>query len=544
MNWLDIFSPLASPGKNGEPLYVQLKDLISNSIQSGKLPVDSKLPTNREAARLLKVDRSTVSRAYAELSRLGLIESHVGRGTFVRLAKGNVQLHNNKQIDSKLVAPQQKKINWSDQFSTVSKTTSDFLAKQPPLSHDDQVISFAGGSPSVDSIPHEQFQSVLNSLAETSLVSQLFDYSPPEGDARLRAEIKTYLQGQNINVSDDELLILSGSQQGIDLVAASFLDSADEVVVEEPTYFWALCNFRARQARILGVAMDEEGLLLEELEAILARHKPKLIYVMPDFQNPTGACLSLTRRQRLIELACAYGVPIFEDNFAGELHYEQKPLPSLRSLPRGSEIVIHQGTFSKALCPGLRIGWLVAPKEVIACVSTAKRACDISTNSMAQIVLANYLRDGLYKEHLAKVKSVYRRREETMLSSLAKYMPRGIHRERPSNPKEELKISWMAPKGGLFVWVRLPEGFSARDLLELAEREGVVFSPGDLFFPNNDRFEFFRLCFIHNDDETIEIGIERLAKAVRQLFERAVLASNRVANFERSSYSASKDVLV
>jgi DNA-binding transcriptional MocR family regulator len=546
MNWLDILSPLSPPTENGQPLYAQLRDLISQSIQSGKLPVDAQLPTNREAARLLKIDRSTVSRAYAELARQGLIESHVGRGTFVRstnhFANGESRQNLKADNNARQVLPDGNKINWSDKFSNVSRTTAELLAKQPSPPEDNELISFAGGSPGVDSIPYDQFQSVLNSLAADSWATQLFDYSPPEGDALLRGQVKRYLAGQNITVRDEELLILSGSQQGIDLVAACFVDPSDEVVVEQPTYFWALCNFRARQAKLLPIGLDEEGLVVEELENVLARHNPKLIYVMPDFQNPTGACLSTPRRQKLIELARAYHVPIFEDNFAGELHYEQNGLPPLRSLPYANEIVIHQGTFSKALCPGLRIGWLVAPPEVITCVRTAKRACDISTNSMAQIVLANYLKEGLYQEHLARVKSVYRRRKDRMLASLSKYMPQGIQRRNQAGQLEELKVGWMNPKGGLFIWVRLPDGFSSRDLLKLAEREGVSFSPGDLFFPNNDRLEFFRLCFIHNDEATIEIGIERLGKAVRKLFDGAVLA--KVSRTQQNKYSASKSVLV
>src|SRR5262249_51132919 len=247
----------------------------------------------------------------------------------------------------------------------------------------------------------------------------------------------------------------------------------DEVIIEEPTYFWALCNFRARQARLVPVPVDEDGMRVDLLEALLLRHSPKLIYAIPDFQNPTGVCLSFTRRERLIDLANLYGIPVFEDNFAGELCYERKGLPPLRSLPGAGAVVIHQGTISKALCPGLRVGWLVAPPEVIARIRMAKRASDLSTNSMSQVLLANYLKNGLYSEHLERVKSTYRKRRDTMLRCLRKYVPNFHTVEETefdkSEPASDQAIVCTKAKGGLFLWVKLPDRLSARELLKYAE---------------------------------------------------------------------------
>jgi len=526
MNWLDIVSSVNREKEGGEPIYASLFNRFRESIQSGALPVATKLPTNRELARLLRVDRSTVSRAYLELAQAGLIESHVGRGTFVR------GMREKGAKETKAIG---EKIDWSEKFSRGSALTAELIGTLPAVAAQDQeFISFAGGSPASDSIPHEDLREGLVEILNSPRADEMFDYSPPEGDALLRSQIKSHLAGQGIFASDDQLLILSGSQQGIELVAASLVDAGDKVVIEEPTYFWALCNFRARQARFLPVGLDEDGMDVDLAESLCARYSPKLIYTIPDYQNPTGLSLSHARRSRLVEIANHYGVPLFEDRSAGELCYEGTPLPPLRSLPGAQNVVIHQGTLSKALCPGLRIGWLVAPAEVIARLRMAKRASDLSTNSIAQVVLANYLENGRYQQHLARIKKLYGQRRDAMLKSLDKFFS-GTARDqvRSASPVTKVpagsrrsqapgggSVTWRHPKGGLFIWAKLPDGFSARELLGYAERRGVSFSPGDLYFPDHAHQEYFRLCFIQIDEAQIELGIQRLAEAISQLLDK------------------------
>jgi 2-aminoadipate transaminase len=514
MDWLDIVSPLGGEMGSKEPMYLQLMSKFRDSIQSGALPASTKLPTNRELAHLLKVDRSTVARAYSELASAGLIESYVGRGTYVR--------GTNAISGTSAKVNYGEKFNWNEKFSRASALTADVLSRQPAAPSDDEdFVTFSGGSPASDSFPHEDFRGVLRELTDSARARELFDYSPAEGNAKLRKAVTQHLNTQGIQCGDDELLILSGSQQGIDLIASQFVDGGDSVVIEQPTYFWALCNFRARQARLLAVDVDSDGMRTDLLEGYLTRFNPKLIYLMPDFQNPTGACFSMERRLRLLEIAGHYGVPIFEDNFASELRYDGEPLPSLRSLPKGEQFVIHQGTFSKALCPGLRVGWLVAPAEVISRLKIAKRASDLSTNSIAQVVLASFLEGGLYKEHLARVTSVYKRRRDVMLASFNRHVaPHTLPRPLSSHRTPE-QTTCSVPQGGLFIWAKLPDGFSSRDLLKLAEQNGVSFSPGDLYFVTEEKTPYFRLCFIQTDEATIERGMERLGVAVKQLFERA-----------------------
>jgi 2-aminoadipate transaminase len=245
--------------------------------------------------------------------------------------------------------------------------------------------------------------------------------------------------------------------------------------------------------------------------------------------------MSLQNRYKVLALGKKYGVPILEDDFAGDLRYDGNALPSLRALPGGSDLVIHQGTFSKALCPGLRVGWLVAPSPIMARLRLAKRSCDLSTNSMSQVILAKYLADGLYQQHLEHVKKSYRCRRDTMIAALEQNL---ANLENESGEK----VFWTKPLGGLFLWVTLPANCSAKELLLFAEREGVTFSPGDLFYCNKTRLNCFRLCFIQQDERAIVEGVFRLARALTTYFES--IKKRRPSSLESSRSHRSENILI
>lgn len=522
MNWLDIItieSAAEDSQKRGDHLYLQIVRSIKDAIQSGKLPVDSRLPTNRELSSLLNIDRSTVSRAYMELSESGLIESHVGRGTYVKsLVENSAKLDLSKTFNSSVPQNVNRSMVWAEKFSRASQTVNAIISRQEPASGlREDTISFGGGIPTEEFYPSGHFQRIVSEMVGHGDVDRMFAYSPAEGDAELRNEVIRYLADQSMTVHQEELLIVSGSQQGIDLVSAALVDEDDVVVIEDPSYFWAICNFRARQARLIGVPVDEEGMRMDVLESVLKRQKVKLIYVMPTFQNPTGATMSQPRRQQLLALAREYQVPILEDNFVGELVYEGERRIPLRAEPGAQDIVIHQGTFSKALCPGLRLGWLVAPQEVMNRLRAAKRSSDLTTNSMAQVVLAHYLQEGLYKNHLEHVRAAYKQRLKALTESLEQYIS-PIAFASEGRHKGAQHLTWTIPYGGLFVWAKLPARLSAREFLNYAEREGVTFSPGELFFVGEDHREYLRLCFIQTDEETITEGVKRLGKALAAFF--------------------------
>ncbi len=527
MNWLDIVSLEGSSDdspKRGDHLYLQIVRSIKDAIRSGKLPLDSRLPTNRELASLLNIDRSTVSRAYLELSEVGLIESHVGRGTYVKslveLPKSGAEVAGSvaSGVSGTGVTNPHRPLVWAEKFSRASQTVDSIVSRQAPASGlQDETISFGGGIPTEEFYPSSHFQRIVSEMVGQGDVDRMFAYSPAEGDAELRNEVITYLAEQSMQVLHDELLIVSGSQQGIDLVSSALVDEDDVVIIEDPSYFWAICNFRARHARLIGVPVDEEGMRMDVLETVLKRQKAKLIYVMPAFQNPTGATMSQARRNQLLALAREYQVPILEDNFVGELVYDGERRKPLRAEPGAQDIVIHQGTFSKALCPGLRLGWLVAPREVMTRLRAAKRSSDLTTNSMAQVVLCKYLQEGLYKDHLEHVRTAYNQRLQALVEALEKHIsPITFNSEgRHRGPQ---RLTWTVPKGGLFVWAKLPARLSAREFLNYAEREGVTFSPGELFFVGADQPEYLRLCFIQTDEDTIREGVKRLSKALSAFF--------------------------
>ncbi|HEY9868461.1 MAG TPA: PLP-dependent aminotransferase family protein [Candidatus Obscuribacterales bacterium] len=517
MNWLDFFERVDRLPSRAVPMYARICQAVRGGIESGQLPANTKLPTNRELAALLKIDRSTVSRAYLELEKAGLVESHVGRGTFVTQGASGKE-----RAASPPTGPA---VPWNEVFSRFSQTAFAMLSRQWAASAlDAEVISFAGGIPTQEFFPEQEFREILSHLNRAGQSADMFSYSPSEGHPALRRQLRQYLSEEGPAVGDEELLIVSGSQQGIDLVAKTLVDPGDVVLIEEPTYVWANCIFSAAQARCVPVPVDAQGLRVDVLESVLSRHSAKLLYVMPTFQNPTGATLSMERRAQLLALARRYRLPILEDNFVVDLRYDGMPLPSLRALDADRSAVISQGTFSKALCPGLRLGWLVAPEPVMVRLRLAKRACDLSTNSLAQAVMAEYLRRGLYRRHLELVRSAYRKRRDAMCNAIVRHLGS--------------QVRWSKPDGGLFLWAALPAGLSSRELLSFAERQGVIFSPGDAFFLNGDRQEHLRLSFIQHDEPAIEEGIARLGRALAAYLSTRTRAGRGLPALERGNEAA------
>lgn len=507
-NWLGLLADITKD-KGGAPLYTVISERIKEAIDAGGLPENTKLPTNRELATILEIDRSTASRAYAELSSHGYIESFVGRGTFVRKGKAT------PPRASLALENAGNAVVWTEQFSKASQTAIDMLRMEyTNYGRQSELISFAGGIPTDESYPHKDFERILKELIEDGRSQELFQYSPGEGMPLLRHEVLKHLASQGIEATDDRLLILCGSQQGLDVVSSILIDPGDLVIAEDPTYLWATCSFRSRQARCLPVPLDDQGIRIDLVESALARHRPKFIYVIPNFQNPTGITMSLERRKQILELAIKYQVPILEDNFVGDLRYDGEPLASLRALPGSENIVIHLGTFSKALCPALRLGWLVAPPETMARLVIAKRASNLSTNSISQLILAEFLKKGLYEQHLVTVRDMYRSRRDTMLKTLQKEL--GFITDKNG---QRVRISWSKPDGGMFVWLKLPDGLSSRELLSYAQQEGVVYAPGDMCFHTAEQTEFMRMCFIQLDETTIVKGVKQLGKAIKNYIE-------------------------
>jgi 2-aminoadipate transaminase len=358
------------------------------------------------------------------------------------------------------------------------------------------VISFAGGFPDPLTFPRDRAASLLAEFAAAE-ESTAFQYAPTRGLAGPLDALALRLEAlQGRRPADDELLITSGAIEALELVGKSFLDRGDVVVVEGPTYLGAIMAFRSFEADVVAVPMDDEGLEIDELERRLeAGLRPKLVYTIPDHQNPAGVSLSVDRRGPLVELARRYGFLIVEDVAYRELNFAGEAAPSLWSL--GPDVVVQAGTTSKTFFPGVRLGWAVGPTEVCAQLVAAKQNTDQCAGALGQRLFEEYVRRGWIDEQLAQSCALYRRKSERMLAALARALPPGTR--------------WTHPQGGFFSWLTLPDGVDAEELARRAAEAGVAVVPGTLFFPDGRGRSNLRLSFSMVDEAAIDEGIERLA---------------------------------
>jgi len=372
------------------------------------------------------------------------------------------------------------------------------------------MISFAGGMPAPEVFPVQEFKEacirVLTDYGPTAL-----QYGATEGYKPLLEMIARHTHRYGINVSIENIMITSGSQQALDLLGKIFINRGDRILVESPTYLGAMQAWNAYGAEYVAVPSDENGMVTEELEEAL-RTGPKFIYVLPNFQNPTGVTLSMKRRHQLVELADRYGVPIIEDDPYGQLRFEGEHLPSVVVLDdqfRGNHNVYHGNviylsTFSKILAPGIRLAWVIAPAEVIRKMVQAKQGIDLHTATFNQIVAHEVGKSGFLDEHVKLIRETYRTRRDVMLEVMEETMPPGVN--------------WTHPEGGLFLWATMPPQCDAAQILKLAIEQKVAFVPGAPFFPCGGGANTMRLNFSNATPEKIQEGMVRLA----HLLQRAV----------------------
>jgi len=357
--------------------------------------------------------------------------------------------------------------------------------------------------------------------ATKSLRSRALQYGETEGYRPLRELIANNIARYGINAKVENVLITSGSQQALDLIGKLLLDAGDRVLVEAPTYLGALQAFKVYGAEFVSVPSDENGLRTDLLEESL-RSGPKFMYVLPNFQNPAGTTLSEGRRHELVLLSERYGIPIIEDDPYGQLRYEGEHLPSLVVLDRknlardhGYSIgnVIYLSTFSKTLAPRLRLGWIVAPPEIIRKLTQLKQGADLHTSTFAQFLAYEVARDGFLDQHVKQIRKIYGERRDVMLQALKEFFPS--------------VVTWTHPQGGLFLWVTLPEGLDMQAVLKSALEQNVAFVPGDSFYANDAREgrRHMRLNFSNAAPEQIREGIRRLATAVKSHLKAMRLSS-------------------
>ena len=364
------------------------------------------------------------------------------------------------------------------------------------------IISFAGGLPSPLTFPidamREASERVLSQDGKAAL-----QYAASEGYAPLREWVAQDLLKQGMNISPDQVLITTGSQQGLDLVAKILIDAGSRILVETPTYLGALQAFTPMEPTVVSVNSDEHGVDAIDLKSKVGTDfdKARFVYLLPNFQNPTGRTMTEERRAAVAEVAADTGLPIIEDNPYGDLWFDAPPAPSLSSRhPDGS---VYLGSFSKILAPGLRLGYLVAPKALYPKLLQAKQAADLHTPSFNQRVVAEVLKDGFIERHVPTIRALYKQQCEAMLAALDKEMA-------------GLGLTWNRPAGGMFLWVQLPQGMQAIPLLDKAVKKGVAFVPGSAFYAQNANASTLRLSFVTATVDQINQGMAALAAAIRE----------------------------
>jgi len=370
------------------------------------------------------------------------------------------------------------------------------------------IISFAGGLPAPEVFPVKEIRTA-SDVVLSEVGAQALQYYPTEGYTPLREMIVRHSARYGLNIGIENVLITSGSQQALDLLGKVFINRGDRILVESPTYLGALQAWNAYGPEYVAVPFDDDGMQVDTLEDAL-RMGPKFIYVLPNFQNPTGITLTLERRKALIELADRYGVPLIEDDPYGQLRYEGEHIPpvvvldgqyrnSVGETYHGN--VIYLSTFSKTLAPGLRLAWVTAPAEVIRKLVQAKQGADLHTSTYNQMVAYEVAKGGFLDKHIQTIREIYGERRLVMLDALDAYFPPGV--------------KWTRPQGGMFLWVTLPEGMDAADVLPKAVEKMVAFVPGGPFHANGGGDNTMRLNFSNAQPDMIREGIARLGQVLQ-----------------------------
>jgi 2-aminoadipate transaminase len=401
---------------------------------------------------------------------------------------------------------------WQTSFADrTQQMKSSIIRELLKLTQQPDIISFAGGLPAPDVFPLQKFQEACNIVLQEQGPASL-QYSTTEGHPPLRALIAEMAARDGYSVSPDDVQITSGSQQALDFIGRILINSGDKVVIESPTYLGALQAWSIYEPEYIQVPMDEHGMMIDKLEDAL-KAKPKFIYVLPNFQNPSGVTLSLERRQKLVKLADKYGVPIVEDDPYGRLRFEGEHIPSVISLDaqyRGSRNggydgnVIYMSTFSKLLAPGLRLAWTIAPPEVTRKLVMTKQAADLHTSTFNQIVAYEVARDGYLDEHIKLIRKTYHERRDVMLETMDELFPS--------------EVKYTRPEGGMFLWGSLPEGMDATEIFKQAVEKKVAYVPGTAFYPNESGGQnSMRINFSFCPPDAIREGITRLGLLLKEL---------------------------
>ncbi len=474
-----------------EPIYRQLIRHVRTQIEGGGLPAGTRLPASRDLARQLNISRISVVNAYAELRAEGFLSAHAGRGTFVA---GDREASAVSTNGTHAMHPATTELPTSPDRSLREMLR---LARKPG------VINFSHGAPPIEFMPVSHLRDAINTVLDRD-GSKALTYEVPEGFYPLRASVRDYVSALGIHCNPDQVLITGGTQQAIDLVVQAVLSEGDVLVTETPTYLGMIDIARIRRVQLHGIDMDDDGIRLDMLENYILDNRPRLIYVMPTFQNPTGRVMPMHRRRQLLNLASEYNVPILEDGVYNEFRFEGEGLPPLKALDEKG-IVIHASGFTKTLLPGMRIGYIIVDSTHYERLLRVKQAADISTPGLNQRAIHLMLERGVLAKQLERNNRELRRRRDVALECANKHLPPGAR--------------WNTPQGGLYLWVELPKtGPTAAELYVSAIQMGVAYAIGNVFYGNGSGGSFrLRMNYAAQKPADIEEGFKRLGRAWREL---------------------------
>ncbi|WP_069649527.1 PLP-dependent aminotransferase family protein [Caloranaerobacter ferrireducens] len=465
-------------------LYIQLYSKIKKLILNGTLKPHTKLPPIRKLAEKLNVNNITIVSAYNLLQKENLVYKKVGSGTFVNI----INYDTNIEVDYK------------QYFHSLDKANINHYI------HDSEnIIDFSNTTPTNDLFPVEDFKYVINLVLDRDK-GNAFKYQESQGYYPLRETIKNYLSNYKINCDTSNIQIISGAQQGIDILSKALIDYGDIVFTESPTYTGAIAAFKSRTAKIIEIPIKNDGIDLNYLENKLRSFRPKFIYVMPNFQNPTGYTYSKSKKLKLLELANKYNTLVVEDDYLNDLSFNNEYPETLKSLDENNR-VIYIKSFSKTFMPGLRLGFMIIPMSIQKEILIAKHISDISTSGLMQRALDLYIKMGLFKKHIDEINKIYKKRFDIMVKSLSNYIPK--------------QIGYSIPKGGLNFWLSLPHGYLSDELHELCFKKGILITPGSIFYANKIKSNSFRISIASVHESIIEAGICQLSEIINDLLNKS-----------------------
>ncbi len=490
--------PLQIQPESHIPLYVQLRDQLRALVHAGELRAGDRIPASRELAVQLGVHRTTVANAYAELESEGLIQGHVGRGTFICATPETGR----KFTPLPRANGNGGGVRWEALFA--DERPEELMTRLLYESPGD-AIAFVNARPSDAFFPVEEFRRCCNAVLASD-GRKILQLGASDGFQPLKKVILEMLREEGIAARNEQLLITDGCQQSLDLLCKTFLRPGDTVVIENPAYPGAIAIFGGARVRCIGVPVETSaeklgyaGVDIAALESLLAQNRVKLVLLTPDFQNPTGTTMAVAERRKLLEIIAKYQIPVVEDRIYARLRFRGNAVPSLRALDRHG-VVIQIDSFSKVAFPGLRVGWCVGPENVIERLRVVKQMTDLHTDQLAQATLAEFVRRGHLDRHLTRMRKVYRSRLEALEKALEKYMPE--------------ETSWTHVDGGMSLWITLPPGFDAGELLIHARERGVLFVPGRYFYFQNPQLNTLRLGYASLDERQIARGVQTLGELV------------------------------